>query len=118
MLAPSALAAKPCVNPGGTQGCSSSIQRAINVASSGATISVAPGVYKEHLLVKKPVRLVGTGPGRSIIDASGSGIHPGVTIQGVHTVTVIRGFTIEKAPLRNPGTECVTRRDLSKHREG
>jgi len=52
-------AATRCVNPGGTGGCSSSIQRAINAAAPGDTILIAKGIYTENVVVPKPLTMLG-----------------------------------------------------------
>src|SRR6267378_935409 len=54
-------AATRCVNPGGTGGCSSSIQRAINAAAPGDTILIGRGIYTENVVVTKPLTLLGAG---------------------------------------------------------
>jgi hypothetical protein len=54
-------AATRCVNPGGTGGCSSSIQQAINAAAAGDTILIGKGIYTENLIVPKPLTLLGVG---------------------------------------------------------
>jgi nitrous oxidase accessory protein NosD len=54
-------AATHCVNPGGTGGCSSSIQQAINAAAPGDTIVIARGIYTENLVVPKSLTLLGVG---------------------------------------------------------
>ena len=51
-------AATRCVNPGGTGGCSSSIQRAINAAAPGDTILIGNGIYTENVVVTKPLTLL------------------------------------------------------------
>jgi len=53
-----ASAATLCVNPGGTGGCFASIQAAVNAASSGDTINIAPGTYAENVgILNKPLTL-------------------------------------------------------------
>ncbi|HZQ37399.1 MAG TPA: NosD domain-containing protein [Dehalococcoidia bacterium] len=54
-------ASQPCVNPGGTGGCSSSINAAIAAASPGATITIQHGTYVENVVVNKAVTLSGNG---------------------------------------------------------
>src|SRR5947207_265229 len=58
---PSVRAATRCVNPAGTRGCSSSIQRAINAAAPGDTILIGKGIYTENVVVTKPLTLLGSG---------------------------------------------------------
>jgi pectin methylesterase-like acyl-CoA thioesterase len=54
-------AATRCVNPGGTGGCFSSIQRAIDAAAPGDTILIGRGIYTENLVVPKSLTLLGVG---------------------------------------------------------
>ena len=90
-----ALAATLCVNPGGTSGCKSTITAAVGAASAGDTILVAPGTYKEDVVITKPVALLGSFRS-SIIDASG--LANGVFVNGmsaapkigISNVTILR----------------------------
>ncbi|MGA2559595.1 MAG: hypothetical protein ABSF17_07945 [Terracidiphilus sp.] len=60
-----------CVNHAGTGGCYSKIQTAVNNAASGDVINVAPGAYKEDVVIGMPLSLIGAGAGLSVIDATG-----------------------------------------------
>jgi nitrous oxidase accessory protein len=50
-----------------------SIQAAVNNASSGDTVIVASGAYKENLIISKSLTLIGENRGTTIIDGSGVG---------------------------------------------
>jgi len=67
-----------------------SIQEAINAASSGDTIFVHNGTYFEHVIVNKTLFVVGECKESTIVDGSGSGI--GVAI--VSDNTTMFGFQI------------------------
>jgi hypothetical protein len=94
-MSQSAAAATFYVNPGGT------IQAAVDKASAGDTIQVAPGTYFEDVIIGKSLSLVGAGHGRSIINAMGLPI--GIWIDGIDhpnprlSNVVVTGFTIENA---------------------
>jgi parallel beta-helix repeat protein len=94
-----AMGATKCVNPGGTGGCYASINAAVTAASPNDTIKVAPGVYHEDVIIRKPLSLVGAGAGASVIAASGlaNGINiDGHTSAGLNHVAVT-GFTVRNA---------------------
>jgi len=70
------------------------IQEAVNAASAGHTVVIAPGLYAEHVAIgwlKNGLIIRGAGPGRTIID--GGGIGPCVVFDGVHSGS-ISGLTI------------------------
>jgi len=99
VLAPTAAAATLCVNPGGSHGCYSSIQTAVNHASANDVIKVAAGTYSEEVDIGIPVSILGAGATSSIIDATG--FAHGVFVDGfdhsnLHDVT-IAGFTVKNA---------------------
>lgn len=52
------------------QGSRGGIQKAINAAPAGSTILVGPGLYRENLILWKPLVLQGYGAFSTIIDAS------------------------------------------------
>jgi parallel beta-helix repeat protein len=95
----SAAAATLCVNPGGTSGCFATIGGAIAAASSRDDIRVAPGTYKEDVVIGKALSLVGANASNTIIDATGksNGIYiDGLDNPGLSNV-LVTGFTIENA---------------------
>ena len=94
-----AAAATSCVNPGGTSGCFSTIGAAVAAASAGDTIHVAPGTYTEDVVIGNSLSLVGSGPDKTIIDATGlaNGVYvDGLDNPGLKNV-VVTGFTLENA---------------------
>jgi nitrous oxidase accessory protein NosD len=98
---PGAHAATLCVNPGGTSGCQSTISAAVTAASPGDTVLVAPGTYKENVVLTQPIALLGSNRA-SIIDATG--LANGIFVNGmsappkigISNVT-ISGFTVRNA---------------------
>lgn len=70
------------------------LSRRIAAAPAGSTLLVGPGVYREHIVVDKPLVLEGS-PG-AILDGGGSGDIVEITAEGV----TLRGFTI-----RNTGID-------------
>ena len=84
-----ASAATLCVNQGGTDGCYSTIQDAINAASDGDVINVEPGIYP-GISVGKSVEIIGiAGPERTTINAIGDGVYVYLDRK-----VIIRGFRI------------------------
>jgi hypothetical protein len=87
-----------CVNPGGTGGCFSTIQAAINASNPGDVINVASGTYNENLTLGKSLILRGAQNGvsacgrsapESIVTASGTLL----TLSSGSAGAVIDGFT-------------------------
>jgi len=94
-----AAAANLCVNPGGSGGCYSTIQSAVNNATAKDVIKVGPGTYKEGVVIGIPLSLIGAGAGQSTIDATGQPngvLIDGFDHAGLHNV-VVEGFTVENA---------------------
>jgi hypothetical protein len=96
------LAATVCVNPTGASGCQTTIGAAVSAASSGDTIQVAAGTYKEDVTINKTLALIGAGSATTIIDATG--LANGINIDGSASApnsgvsgVVVSGFTIEDA---------------------
>ncbi len=87
------------MNPGGKGGCHSTIAAAVAAASPGSTIKVAPGTYKEDVVIGKSLSLIGAGSSDTIIDATGlnNAIYvDGLDNPGLRNVS-ISGFTVENA---------------------
>src|SRR5438045_9361834 len=66
----SASAATICVGAK-QQGCFSTINAGISAASPGDTVQVAPGLYHDQVLIKKPLSLLGANAADKLIDAVG-----------------------------------------------
>ncbi len=98
-MCPTAIAATLCVNPGGTGGCYSKIASAVSAASTNDIIKVAPGTYKEDVVIGKLVSLIGANRETTIIDAAG--LPNGIYIDGIDNPklggVIVSGFTIENA---------------------
>ncbi len=77
-------AAQLGVGPGGAY---ASIQAALDAARPGDTVRVAAGVYHEHLVIDRPVVLLGA-PG-AVIDGDGRGV-----VLTVTAPATVQGFTI------------------------
>jgi len=74
------------------------IQRAIDVASSGMTISVAPGIYYERPVINKPLTLLGQ-ERLAIIDGQGNDIVVLITASN----SVVDGFTVRNGHMGGIG---------------
>ncbi|MBZ5607887.1 MAG: right-handed parallel beta-helix repeat-containing protein [Acidobacteriia bacterium] len=94
-----APAATVCVNPTGASGCQPTISKAVAAAAAGDTIQVAAGTYKENVVIKAPLALIGAGSATTTIDATG--LPNGVTVDGSGAAglgnIVISGFTVQNA---------------------
>lgn len=70
-----------------------SIQDAIDAVAPGGTVSVAPGTYREIIvLVKDGLSVKGAGAASTTIDGGGNGSV--VTVKGLASGSTIEGFTI------------------------
>ncbi|MGD1021124.1 MAG: right-handed parallel beta-helix repeat-containing protein [Verrucomicrobiia bacterium] len=86
-----------CVNPN-VAACYAKIQAAVDAASNKDVITVASGVYKEDVVIGKPLSLL-AGPTPTVIDATGlsNGFFvDGYDNPGLQHVT-ISGFTVKNA---------------------
>ena len=96
------FAATICVNPTGASGCQTTIGAAVAAASSGDTIQVGAGTYKEDVTINKTLALIGAGSATTIIDATG--LANGINIDGSASApnsgvsgVVVSGLTVENA---------------------
>jgi len=71
----------------------STIQEAVNNATSGDTILVANGTYKEQITIDKPLELIGENRSNTIIDANGAGYVVKITSNNV----TLSGFAMQNA---------------------
>jgi hypothetical protein len=75
------------------------IQAAIEAAQEGDTILIAPGVYREHLVIPKSVTLQGSSPAETILEGESSEFEPfweeepRLSEQGPFFVSSIQGIT-------------------------
>ena len=117
-LLPALHAATSCVNPGGTEGCYSRIQSAVDAAGSGDTIHVGTGIYSEAVTIDKPLTLHANGTAN--IQGCFSMTADNVTVDGflfngggscpsageksaIYMAANTEGHTIIGNPLNGPG---------------
>lgn len=96
------FAATLCVNPGGKAGCMSTISAAVAAAHAGDAIQVAPGTYKEDVVITKSLSLLGAASSKPVIDAAG--LSNGIFIDGMSAApmagvadVVVSGFKVRNA---------------------
>jgi len=87
-----------CVNPTGSGGCYTSIQAAINAASTDDTVKVLPGTYNGTIVVGKRIILMGSGHEVTKIysDSTTPGI-PAVNFVSGSTGAKLMWFTIQSS---------------------
>lgn len=100
VAAPATAAARDCVGP--APGCSSSVQAAVDAASPGATIHIAPGTYAGEVSIPKSLTLAGSGADRTRIRGGGPVITVVSTASSRPTVT-FTGLTIADGTNRGEG---------------
>src|ERR1700723_3106590 len=66
-----AQASTLCVNPNSVPGCVTTISAAVAAALPGDTIRVAPGTYREDVVIPTSLSLIGEDRETTIIDATG-----------------------------------------------
>ncbi len=87
------------------------IQPAIDAANpaGGDRVLVCPGIYTEpathQVTIAKPVSLIGSGPGVTIIDG---GNFVGLTLDGTVRVTATADVTVRSLTVRNPASRTAT----------
>ncbi|MGY4707655.1 right-handed parallel beta-helix repeat-containing protein [Candidatus Bipolaricaulota sp. J31] len=78
------------------------VQEAIDSVPPGSAIGIREGIYEEHLVIEKPLSLIGAGPGKTVIQAVEEG-KPVIRIRGETPVEVVlRGLTLRGAFGRRP----------------
>lgn len=94
-----ASGANLCVNSAGSNGCYATISSAVAHASAWDVINVWPGTYKEDVVIGKPLSLIGSGAGATIIDATG--LANGIFVDGFDNANLasvtVAGFTVKNA---------------------
>lgn len=96
-----------CVNPGGTGGCYSSIQAAIDASSYGAAINVWGGTYDEHITMKNGVSVYGQGWdfSQTVINGRFSANQSTVYFpSGIDATTVLSGVQVTGGGTGDPST--------------
>jgi parallel beta-helix repeat protein len=78
------------------------IQEAINIAKHGDSILVNGGIYSEHVVVNKSVRLVGEAASTATVDGGGSGViilvtASNVTVEGLRVRNGHSGIVVARA---------------------
>jgi parallel beta-helix repeat protein len=102
----------PLIHPFGsvrnveTNTCYLTIQSAINASGvlAGHEIFVKSGIYREHIIIRKPISLIGENQTTTVID--GGGVGRVVTVEA-DNVSVV-GFSIQNSGLNYPpyGNDC------------
>lgn len=82
----SASAAVLCVGAKQPAGCFSTITAAIAAANPGDTVQVAPGLYREQVVINKSLSLIGADTANTIIDA-GAVTRPAAAMVSAFTST-------------------------------
>jgi parallel beta-helix repeat protein len=103
-----AAAAELCVNAKGIKGCYTTINAGVAAAVPGDTIRVAQGAYREHVVINKPLSVIGADAANTIVDAAGPGNGIGIYVNGMDNLdpagklaggtglgdVVVQGFTV------------------------
>lgn len=102
LAVPALSAATRCVNPGGKNGCTSTIGAAVSAASPGDVIQVWPGVYNEQVTITQSLSLISAVPLGAVIDATNQ--PNGIWVNGMSAApqpgvanVVISGFKVRNA---------------------
>lgn len=79
----SVAAATVCVSAHPKPGCYPTISAGVAAANPGDTVQVARGTYREHVVISKPLSLIGSNAENTIIDASSPGNGTGIYVDGM-----------------------------------
>ena len=83
----------------------STIQTAINAATTGDTVVVPAGTYAENLTLSKAVSLTGALSSTTILKPA-SGKIMSVSGAAINSSVIISGFTFANGTAQSPGTSC------------
>lgn len=83
-----------------------SINEALFIAQNNDTIYVGPGTYNEKLIINKPIKLIGAGSGKTIIDNNDISSNPEIIIIESDSC-LIDGFTITNSKFILNGSDFI-----------
>jgi hypothetical protein len=104
------LAGQVCVSGG--HGCYPTVQAAVDAASDGDRISVAPGTYAGGVVIGKSIELRGSGAQKTVISGGSPVVTIGVADAATEPMVTLRGVTITGGVARTNPTDPVPRRDF------
>ena len=101
---PAAAGEVVCVGSG--PGCHATIQAALDAAANGDTIRIAPGTFAGGVTITKSVRVVGAGPGRTVIRGGGPVVTIGQELASSEPTVTISGLTVTGGRTSGDGVEA------------
>jgi hypothetical protein len=83
-------------------GCHSTLSAALSAAGPGAVVRLSAGVFTGGVTIVRPVTLIGTGAGRTVITGGG----PVITVEPTAEATRVVGVTITGGVTHGDGVEA------------